>query len=690
MSFRTIQILRYSQNNSKHAALFLGAFLTISCGNQHLLAQFGKPKWVKIGKDKELEERGLLQGFGTVRSTGKDKAEEDFEAAKNQAIADLAMKIQVRVEGRTTDTWAERFEGGRRESLSDVRSEVRTSVDLTLDEIGIRSYPEKPKKSRDYYALAFLNPDRAARKLAEKLRTLSSKIEREKTLINEAINGGRVRVALAHAVNARKKSFEAAGHAANYNVLRRETNPRLADLIQEDGSGISIEPIWVGLVHGFKIKPHGQTRFKVFENQPPKEQMVARVLLDHGGKNINGTGIPVRFDILNTDGVVQSEVKVQTRGLSEDKGSSERPTVVKADKDGLAACRILSFKLKKDKIQMVSASIDMDALVGDMTHIGDDRVRRWLSPLSELKTVYVFERPGDKELSLRQWIARRVTQLTTKSGWPKEAKILIGAFTYRDTRASGEFGRELARLFKTAMGESQIPVRNSDPSGTSPILRGEYWEDEKLVDIRVYLEDQSGEQLLAASGFIDRTKTGPHSMKPKSFDKFQENAIELADPKLRAKDDFKINVWTDRGRNPLYNNGEKMVLYLRANKECYVRLLYITSDDNVLLIYPNRYGASDKLQPGKVYQIPGKNNRFDFEIVPPYGPEILKVIASNKPLPKPKGEAIDGAILLSSHSVKSLARTLRGLTVKKRPDPQPAVQLRWDAEDQIIVNTTPR
>jgi hypothetical protein len=443
------------------------------------------------------------------------------------------------------------------------------------------------------------------------------------------------------------------------------------------------------------LEPTSKEKIPVVEGQPPKDPLVACLTFRRGDRAAGVAGLPVRFGLLNAEGVLQAGVPVRTRGMQGTRSavSSDASATVQSDADGLVTCQVLALKGGNEKVQTVSAGMDVDALFQELGEVDQDQVRRWLSPLRELKAVFVLESAEDVKLSLADWTDRRVRRLTEQTGWPKDAKVLIGAFTYRDTKAAGEFGRALTRLFATALGKAGVGVVRNDPQRTAPILRGEYWDDEKLIDIRVQLEDQSGRQLVATAACLSRPEAGSYALTPEKeqLAKFQETAESLSDPKIRVQKDFSIQIWTDRGTAPFYEEGEKMTVFLRPTKECFVRLLYITADRKTLLIYPNDWGTSDRLEAGKVYQIPGKQDRFDFEISGPFGPEILKVIAATERMPVPKGEKISGAILLADAAPENLACLFRGITVKKRvEESSEAPAARWDAEAEVVVNTGPR
>ncbi|MBI2191613.1 MAG: DUF4384 domain-containing protein [Planctomycetes bacterium] len=656
-------------------------------------AEHGKPAWVKKFKDADLEKTGMLQGFGSVESTGD--AARDRESADSQALQDLAKQIHVHVEGESVDTWAEKLEGGKRQTLSDVRSRVRTSVDFTLQNVNFRRWPEKEKTDK-YYALAYLDPAAAADRVAEEIKALCRRLQESREMGREALKRGEIRKAIVFLLRARWEWLQATSHAANYEVLRRKHQTAAEGLIPGGLAALSPESLWTDLVHGLHLDGVSGGNQKVTEGQLPQQPLVARLRFSgeesKEGEAVPVAGVPVRFSLLNAEGALQAGVPMRTRGLSDagvtasSSGDSEAAT----DSEGQVACQVLAMKSPSGPIQSVTATVDLERIAGEVREVDVAILKGWLSPLAKLKTVFVFEQAGVEELSLEQWVQRQASRLMKHAGWPKQPKVLVGAFTYRDTQAAGELGRKLHGLFWKFLSESGVQLLPTDPHGIGVLLRGEYQEDQEQVEVKIFAEDRAGTQLAAISAFIGRDKVSAFPLKlaeePQRFEKHEAVLAAVSDPGVASQKDFCIQIWTDRGKAPVYQDGEEMTVYLKATRDCYVRVVYITADQQWLLIYPNRWGSDDFLRAGDTLELPGKGSKFRFVVQKPFGPETLKVIAANHPLAMPDGKQLDGAMLLGDPSPRALIRGMRGMRVEARtgdePPPSPAL-----AESFIVVNT---
>lgn len=85
-----------------------------------------------------------------------------------------------------------------------------------------------------------------------------------------------------------------------------------------------------------------------------------------------------------------------------------------------------------------------------------------------------------------------------------------------------------------------------------------------------------------------------------------------------------VEIRTNKGsENLFFKEGEEMQIWVKANKECYLRLIYtLASKDKVLLLDNFKI---NKKQTGKEYRVP-----FRFKCSKPFGNEELKLSASQK------------------------------------------------------------
>jgi len=97
---------------------------------------------------------------------------------------------------------------------------------------------------------------------------------------------------------------------------------------------------------------------------------------------------------------------------------------------------------------------------------------------------------------------------------------------------------------------------------------------------------------------------------------------------------FKVRIESDKGQGADYYNGEKIKFKLRATGDCYIKVIYLscagkgrkTQTINTLL-FPNVHDQNNRLKAGETKVI-GKLE--ELEIQPPFGKDVITVIASDK------------------------------------------------------------
>jgi hypothetical protein len=90
-----------------------------------------------------------------------------------------------------------------------------------------------------------------------------------------------------------------------------------------------------------------------------------------------------------------------------------------------------------------------------------------------------------------------------------------------------------------------------------------------------------------------------------------------------------VQVWTDKKE---YRQSEKIRIYLKGNKPFYARVLYKNAKDELLQLLPNPYREDNYFHGGVVYEFPSGNDRFELEVIPPFGEEGIIVYAGTNPL----------------------------------------------------------
>jgi hypothetical protein len=117
--------------------------------------------------------------------------------------------------------------------------------------------------------------------------------------------------------------------------------------------------------------------------------------------------------------------------------------------------------------------------------------------------------------------------------------------------------------------------------------------------------------------------------------------------------DLNLEIWTNKGtENLLYSEGDTLRLYIRANKECYVRFIYHLADGSSVLLLDDHYIGIDKVN--KVYQLTD-----EFVCSEPFGVEMLQVNAQTEKFEPLITKLVDGYRFITD-DLKAIIEKNRG------------------------------
>ncbi len=100
----------------------------------------------------------------------------------------------------------------------------------------------------------------------------------------------------------------------------------------------------------------------------------------------------------------------------------------------------------------------------------------------------------------------------------------------------------------------------------------------------------------------------------------------------------RIQVWVDRGEWSTYYPGDRLWIYFRVDRPCYVTILDYSPDGRVSTIYPSRWSGSSFVSPGRTYRIP-ESRAYSLRIAGTAGVETLVACAHEAPWPSGPGGA---------------------------------------------------
>ena len=275
-------------------------------------------------------------------------------------------------------------------------------------------------------------------------------------------------------------------------------------------------------------------------------------------------------------------------------------------------------------------------------------------------------------------------------------QLLVQPFFYQDTRLSSRFARYFKQLLEGKLENSIQPHREFQAKSVNYekdmavsadadyIITGSYWEKEDNVQILAFCRSvQTGE--IRASANVDFKRGMLKSnlnLKPDNFEKIMSQQLAF-EQEVIDSGQLKLEVWTDRGQNALlYSQGELMKVYLRTNRPCYVRLLYILANGQKTLLVDNLQINLESInRPLLVNDL----LEIDFECTSPFGAEMIIGVARNYPFDTIETTERDGYIFIDTDNPKHLANITRGTKgFKRRKRNDESIQ---QTETKLILTT---
>jgi hypothetical protein len=81
-----------------------------------------------------------------------------------------------------------------------------------------------------------------------------------------------------------------------------------------------------------------------------------------------------------------------------------------------------------------------------------------------------------------------------------------------------------------------------------------------------------------------------------------------------------------------YRQGDALSVRVASEVDAYLYVLYQQADGRVFQIFPNVHQPENRVPARRMVEIPSKDDAFRWSIGPPFGDEVIKVIASRRPV----------------------------------------------------------
>jgi hypothetical protein len=210
----------------------------------------------------------------------------------------------------------------------------------------------------------------------------------------------------------------------------------------------------------------------------------------------------------------------------------------------------------------------------------------------------------------------------------KSKAIRVNNFTYQDTPMGSSFSRKFQKNIEQKLVQQGFTVANQDQENDqSFILNGTYWEEGDKLKISTLLRGQTNSGALASAECTipkSTLQTNGISFTPENYKQAMLTMQQFAKDEVKGGN-LKIDITTNRGKdNLIFAEGDPLKLFVRANRECYLRFVYHLADGSKVLLLDNYYINRDNVN--KYYELP-----YTFECAEPFGAEVLQLNAQGDP-----------------------------------------------------------
>lgn len=125
---------------------------------------------------------------------------------------------------------------------------------------------------------------------------------------------------------------------------------------------------------------------------------------------------------------------------------------------------------------------------------------------------------------------------------------------------------------------------------------------------------------------------------------YQKWTLNFLDEKLsgikQAKSTFRTELWTAKSTEGIkgardikiiprkYRIGDRIVVYFRSDRDCYLTLFNIGTSGKLTILFPNYLFQNNFTRADRMFAIPGDEYPFEYELSGPPGAEKIKAIAT--------------------------------------------------------------
>ena len=270
-----------------------------------------------------------------------------------------------------------------------------------------------------------------------------------------------------------------------------------------------------------------------------------------------------------------------------------------------------------------------------------------------------------------------------------------------DLQNEGKF--QARDLLEPGTGVSKVSVE-----GIQGIVRGRFYASPSGVSVfaeLVWLEGATIQKTKVELPVADvRARIWPDRqdaskpldtvMRPQNMEASAANLEDFTKGRIKViPREFPLEFFTTDTRRA-FKQGDVVSFRVRSDRDCFVAVYCHQSDGSSVMLFPNHWQRSTFVPAGKAIDIPGtQKHGFEIEIGPPYGSDVVQVIActSEREIEKMVGKQLGTASASQPVAVLTRGMAAKGISEAgaSPSTTQNGAPAMW-SEAHMVVSTFPR
>ena len=539
-------------------------------------------------------------------------------SANESARSNLAKNLKVKIRSTMVDISTT--------EKTHIESVIETEVDTVLEGVEIKDGWLDQSKGV-YYALAVVERNLAASSIQDKISKIESVLKRSFNEGAEAAIKGDVITALSSYLSGYQKAPALPPlKSALYIITLSKKNPEPQDM-----SAGEFESRVKRIVQNLNLATVSGDRQTVKTRKGVTEPLVAKVSLGTGEKEAPVSNVPVIFNYETGEGELEKE---KTSGP-----------------DGTVQTTVHKIASYEEANHMIAVRLDYISI---LSKVNGDFAEKLLSPLKTKRATfnYAVQTPKWGSTKSQAW-RESITDLGNQiiSNIPPGKEPVLGVVPFKDLRSNRvtPFSRILnedittilaraedLKLKEITIEEGKSPEENAEANSLDYYVTGSYRMEKIGLEIRSRLIDTQTKNIQSSANIvIERKELNPDDLalidtmseefkstqRKKSYQEHLEKLV-AAKP---LDSSFDVRVWTDKKE---YEVKEKIIFYIKSQKNSYLTMLDVSPNGNITVIFPNKFHRDNFIESGVTYQVPSPHYGFEFSVTGPAGLERIKAIVT--------------------------------------------------------------